>query len=249
MTAPIHDHYCLSARRCADIVDGHPRETAGPRAFCDGCVDRTTRRVARLPEQYLRLHHMLGERHTGIDAGIRRPRPGSMIPLNVHVDTLLGDILETSTLAAEVLADAMGMDNPDHHPAERQVAACAAIIAPNVTRLAYASGVGGRPGHDLGIDVMTWVGSVRAATTTTGAEIVIRLDGLASLAHFTLGLTRARSQRDLPCTRCAAKTVGRFAGSDDFDCTTCGSRFPEDDIRRQDRILLALAKKGLIATP
>jgi hypothetical protein len=95
---------------------------------------------------------------------------------------------------------------------------------------------------------MFWTpsGEARGLTVTTGRRIVDRLDRLASLAHFTLGQTLARSQRDLPCTRCSAKTVGRWAGSDYFDCQNCGARFVEDDIRRQDRILLALHKRGLL---
>lgn len=231
-------HLCLNGRRCADSVDGHARETDGPTSLCRACLSRTTTRVTRLPAQYLRLHAVIGDRHAGVDTGIRRTKPGSGCPLNIHVDTLLGGIVESATLAAEVLADAMGMDNPNHYPQERQVAACAAIIAPNLTRLVAV--------HQ--VDVMAWApgGTAHGITTTTGSEIVGRLDYLSTLAHFTLGMTRARFDRDLPCTRCQAKTVGRWAGSDEFDCATCGSRFVEDDIRRQDKILLALAKKGLI---
>jgi ribosomal protein L37AE/L43A len=231
-------HLCLNGSRCADIIDGHARETEAPGTLCPDCLARTVNRVAGLPDQYVRLHAMIGERHAGLDPGIRRPKPGSTCPLNIHVDTLLGNIVETTTLAAEVLADVMGMGNPDHRPAELQVARCAAIVAPNLRRLLPLT-------H---IEVMFWTasGTARGVTTTSGPAIVGDLDRLSTLAHFTLGQTRARIQRDLPCTRCKAKTVGRWAGSDDFDCGTCGSRFPEDDIRRQDKILLALIKKGLI---
>jgi hypothetical protein len=232
------EHYCLSAHRCADTIDGHPRETEQPNTFCAACMVRTRSRVTRLPEQYLRLHHIIGERHAGIDAGIMRPKPGSVIPLNIHVDTLLGDIADGATRAAEILAGMMGMDNPEHYPEAAQVAACAKIIAPNIEKLLPLAGY----------PVMCWnrAGNLHGHTVTTGVAIVLRLDHLATLAHFTLGLTRARYQRDLPCTRCHAKTVGRWAGSDDFDCDSCGSRFPENDIRRQDKILYALHKKGML---
>lgn len=233
------DHLCRSGHRCANMIDGHPRETAAPGTFCDACTTRTRTRIARLPEQFLRLHSILGDRHAGVDAGmICKPKPGSVIPMNLHVDTLLGRIEDTATLAAEVLADDMGMRNPDYYPAARQVAVCAGIIAPNIARLMGITE----------IETMFWIpaGTGFGVTVTNGVDIIIRLDALSTLAHYTLGWTRARSQRDLPCTRCQAQTIGRWAGSDDFDCTNCGSRFPEDDIRRQDKILLALCKRGLI---
>lgn len=229
-------HLCLNGRRCADGVDGHARETEAQATLCRACLSRTINRVNGLPAQYLRLHAIIGDRHAGIDPGIRRPKPGSGCPLNIHVAGLLGDIVDTATLAAEILAEAMGMDNPCHYPEERQVARCAAIIAPNVPRLLAVTA----------IEVMFWTATGTAVKTTTGSAVVAQLDSLATLSHFTLGMTRARTDREMPCTRCKAKTVGRWAGADDFDCANCGSRFPEDDIRRQDKILLALVKKGLI---
>lgn len=234
----VHQHWCINGIRCVNQIDGKPRETQCPNTFCATCLSRTTSTVERLPQQYLRLHHVIGERRAGVDPGIRRAKPGSTVPLNVGTDTLLGDILAGVTTAAEILADLMGMDNPDHHPAERQVTACAAIIAPNLARLLTV----GR------VDVMFWTrsGLGYGITTTTGPLLAVGLDKLGARAHFALGMTRARSQRDLPCTRCRAKTIGRWAGSDDFDCLTCGSRFPEDDLRRQDKILLALCKRGLV---
>lgn len=239
MTMTLDDtHLCLSGRRCADTVDGHARETAAPGTLCPRCLARSTSRVERLPEQFLRLHALIGERHAGIDPGIRRARPGSGCLLNVHVDTLMGGILDATTMAAEVLADLMFMENPSFHGEALQVTRCCAIVAPNLPRLLRVSHV----------EVMLWVdgGTDRVIANTDGPAIVASLDTLSTLAHFTLGQTRARTQRDLPCTRCKAKTVGRWAGSDDFDCTSCGSRFVEDDLDRQMKILLELAKKGLI---
>jgi hypothetical protein len=31
-----------------------------------------------------------------------------------------------------------------------------------------------------------------------------------------------------------------------FDCTNCGSQFHEDELRRQDKILLELHKRGIL---
>jgi hypothetical protein len=258
-------HLCVSGSRCVNKVDGHARETVKARTLCDGCLKRTTGRISQLPEQWMRLHHMLGERHAGVDVNIRRPKPGGNVPLNLHIDTLLGQILEVVTTAAEVIADCMNMDDPTEprqkSPVEvphwaiapqqeplEQIQRCCRIIAPNLHVLVSACGVGGRDADDPNIDVRRWLpnGTIHVASTTTGVEIVKQLDHLASLAYFSLGLTRARTERDLPCTRCRARTVGRWAGSDFFDCTSCGSCFDEDDIRRQDRVLIELHKRGMI---
>lgn len=242
-------HSCLNGRRCVNKVDGKPRHTEQARAFCDACLSRTVQRIQQLPEQWLRLHAMIGDRQAGVDVNIRRPKPSGNVPLNLHVDTLLGDIVTTLTTAAEVIADKMGMDNPEHSQPAEQVLACTMILAPNLRMLVNATGVGGREEDDPAIDVMSWLpnGTFQLATTTTGVELVQKLDHHGSLAYFTLGLTRARIHRDIPCARCHAKQVGRWAGADDFDCEGCGARIPEEDVRRQDRVLIELHKRGLIS--
>lgn len=115
---------------------------------------------------------------------------------------------------------------------------CCALIYPHLGRLLAVTV----------LDIMAWnaAGSARIITTTTGAAIVQELDHLAMTAHYTLGMTRARTYRDLPCARCNHRTVGRWAGADSFDCETCGALFAESDIRRRDRILLERHRRGLI---
>lgn len=226
-------YLCVNDFRCADKIDGHPREVNGPNDFCPRCLDRTEERIAGLPAQHLRLHAIIGDHHAGVDAGIRRPKPGATIPLNVHVDTLMGDIEQTASLAAELLADGSGQPDPSGLYEQ------CVLVAPNVARL-VAFGP---------IDVMYWIGGTELAVDTiTGVDVLARLDGLAALAHFTLGQTLARIHRHLPCTRCQAYGVGRWAGSNEFDCAACGSRFNEEDLRRQDQILLRQIKMGLVSS-
>lgn len=242
------DHRCLNGARCLDKIDGQPRETEQVNTFCTVCLRRSTQRIEQLPEQYVRLHHMLGDRHAGVDVNIRRPKPSGNVLLNLHIDTLIGNIVTDITTAAEVVADKTNMNNPEHVDAGKQVQACVRIVAPNLPTLINAKGVGGRDDDDPAIDIMGWTpdGLIHMPSTTTGTQLVKRLDHLGSLAYFTLGLTRARTQRDMPCTRCHAKTVGRWAGSEHYDCSSCGAHFAEDDIRRQDRILIELHKRGIL---
>lgn len=239
-------HRCVSANRCMNKVDGKPRHTEKADSFCNACLHRVQERIEQLPEQWVRLRHMIGERHAGVDVNIRRPKASGNVPLNLHIDTLLGDIASDLMTAAEVVADKMNIDNPDPQEPGKHIQTCVRIVAPNLHVLMAAAGVGGREADDKSIDVMRWTAGVPVATTTTGVDIVRHLDHLGSLAYYTLGLTRARTQRDIPCSRCRARTVGRWAGADYFDCQSCGSEFAEDDIRRQDKILIELHKRGLI---
>jgi hypothetical protein len=192
---------------------------------------------------------MIGDRHAGIDVNIRRPKPGGTVLLNIHIDTLLGAITEAAVAAAEILADKMALKDKNGQPRNpTHVQACCRILVPNLHKLSAITGVGGREENDPAIDVMFWVHSGYAfgVKCTTGVQMIQRLDHLSSLAYFTLGQTRARTRRDMPCTRCRAKTVGRWAGSDYFNCESCGAEFEEDDIRRQDRILIELYKRGIL---
>jgi hypothetical protein len=259
------EHLCASGNGCVDKVDGHARETEKANTFCAACTKRSADRVRQFPEQWVQLLQMIGDRHAGVDVNIRRPKPGGTVPLNLHVDTLLGNILTALTTAGEVVAEKMNMDDPTevrqkepvqtppwaHSPRQEpleQIHRCVRIVAPNLNVLTSARGVGGREDDDPNIDVMEWTpnGLFHMASTTTGITLVKRLNHLGSLAYFTLGLTRARNQRDLPCTRCRSKTVGRWAGADYFDCSHCGSQFPESELRRQDLILIELHKRGLL---
>jgi DNA-directed RNA polymerase subunit RPC12/RpoP len=228
---------CRSGIRCADQIDGHPRET-GPDEYCTLCLHRITRRIEAMPEQYLRLHAILGERHAGLDAGIRRAKPSASVPLNLHVDTLLSDIVYGTTMAAEIICDRWGLHAyPHHRNAMVQVGECCAVITLNIDRLVALGG----------IDIMFWTrsGCATGVSATTGTAILGHLDRLSSYAHHALGLALARIKREFPCARCGSDQVGRWAGKDEFDCLHCGSRFSENDIDRQGKILVALVRRGI----
>lgn len=242
------DLLCGMGRRCVDQVDGHAREVSAEGHLCSACIDRVGSKVEGFPEQYVRLHAMIGDRAAGVDAGNRRPKPGSAVLLNLHVDTLLGEIAESLTLAADVLSDRLNTEPPSHSNPAEQVQKCARLVAPMIHTLAHITGIGGREPNDPTIDTVAWnaTGTIRFVSSTTGFGLLKTFDYLHNLAYFTLGQTLARTRRDVPCTRCHAKTVGRWAGSEHFDCSTCGSRFVEDDIRRQDKILVELLKRGIL---
>lgn len=248
MTSPeTTEHQCVNGPRCSDKVDGKPRTTEKTNTFCNGCMRRIQEHIEQLPEQWIRLHHMIGDRHAGVDVNIRRPQPSGNVPLNLHVDSLLGFIISDVTTAAEVLSDKLNTETPTLSNAA-QVQACVRLIAPNLQLLVNARGVGGREDDDPNIDIMSWLanGTYATPSTITGVDLLKLLAFRSQVAYFTLGMTRARIHRDIPCARCHARQVGRWAGADDFDCQGCGTRIPEDEIRRQDRILIELHKRGLI---
>lgn len=247
------EHRCVNGKSCKaaytdDDGQRQAKETSRPNTLCDACLKHATTRIEQLPEQWIRLHAMIGERHAGVDVNIRRPKPSGTVPLNLHVDTLLGSIVTELTTAAEVIADKTNMNNPAHGDPAKQVQACVRVVSPQLHTLIHATGVGGREADDRAIDVMTWSpnGLIHMPSTTTGVNIVKSLSHLGALAYYTLGMTLARDKRPLPCNRCHSYAVGRWAGSEYWDCSECGTQFAEDDLRRQDKILLVLHKRGII---
>jgi hypothetical protein len=227
-------HACLNAQHCQP--GDKPRTTDAPNTLCPPCLSRARRRTADLPPQHLALHARIGEHLANPNP--RHTQPESGVLINTTIDTLLTNIEHTTTLAAEIIADLLHTTNPYHHDATAHVAACCQLTAPNLHKL--------QPLH--AIDVMEF-GAGRhhhTITTITGVTIIQRLDRLAALAHYTLGYTRTRHYRDLPCARCGANTVGRWTGADCYDCQTCGTQWPEATIRNHDRILLERHKRGLL---
>jgi hypothetical protein len=233
MTNPTN-HQCLNGRRCQP--GDQPRTTETPNTLCDPCTIRAAHHITQLPIQHLELHAMLGD-HTA-SANPRRQRPDSAVLVNIAIDTLCCQIHHFATLAAEIVADQLHADNPHRHHPTAHVWTCCQLISPNLPTLL--------PLTD--IDVMVWNrgGTIRALAVTTGVEIIQELEHLSAVAHYVLGRTRTRTYRDLPCSRCGQKTVGRWTGADQYDCETCGTQFPEQDIRRHDRILLERHRRGLL---
>jgi hypothetical protein len=233
MTNPTN-HACLNARRCQPGDD--PRTTEQPNTLCDPCTVRAAHHITQLPAQHLELHAMLGDHVASTNP--RRQRPDSAVLVNIAVDTLCCQIHHHTTLAAEIIADHLGADNPHRHHPTAHVWACCQLISPNLPKLLPLTN----------IDIMEWnkAGTTRTISETSGIAIIQDLDHLSAVAHYTLGRTRTRSYRDLPCARCNQPTVGRWTGADSYDCETCGTQFPEQDIRRHDRILLERHRRGLL---
>ena len=229
------NHECLNGRRCQP--GDTPRITDKPNTLCEPCTIRAAHHIAQLPTQHLQLHAMLSDHVASTNP--RRQRPDSAVLVNIAIDTLCGHIHHHTTLAAEIVADHLHADNPHrHHNPTAHVHACCQLISPNLPTLL--------PLTD--IDVMVWnrAGTTRTITTTSGVDIIQELEHLSAVAHYTLGRTRTRTYRDVPCNRCGHTTVGRWTGTDSFDCETCGTQFPETDIRRHDRILLERHRMGLL---
>lgn len=220
----------MSERRCCAKRNKEPAHTQQANTLCDACMSRAQHAIANLPTQHAQLHTLIGEQRAGINLAIRHVKPSSVVPLNMHVDTLRANIEHTTICAAEIIADNINSNNPT------DVYTACVLIVHNLSKLSAISS----------IDVMRWLpaGTYYYVSTSSGHELIQQLEHLAASAAHTLGQTRERTKRDLPCARCGQHKVGRWAGSDHFDCTACGARFIEDDIRRQDRILVELAKRG-----
>jgi len=229
MTNPTN-HQCLNGRRCQ--LGDTPATTEKPNTLCHPCTARARQHITRLPQQHAQLHAMIGDHDPTINA--RHTQPHACIPINLAVDTLIGRITHHTHLAAEIITDHLHCDPPPPH----DVTKCSALIGLHLPVLLAVTD----------IDVLVWnrAGTRRTLDTTTGVAIIQHLDHLSEMARYTLGQTRTRAYRDIPCARCTARTVGRWTGADAWDCETCGATFAETDIRRYDRILLERHRRGLL---
>ena len=233
MTNPIN-HQCVNGKRCNPGAD--PQTTEKPDTLCRQCTTRSRRRIEQLPCQHFQLHAMIAD-HPPTDTPTHR-QPDSTVPLNTTIDALCEDIHHHTVMAAEIVADSMHSYPRYHHNPSRHIALSVALIAPNLDKLLDAQE----------IDIMQWnlEGTRHTVTTTTGTHITQHLDHLGALANHTLGQTRARTYRDIPCARCGNTSVGRWTGAENYDCQNCGTQWPETDIRRQDLILLERHHRGFL---
>ena len=226
---------CRAGNRCADLatITHQPAEVGADGDYCLACLQRAQGRIRALPAQYAHLQlllHITG--HTAPEA--RHVAPGPAVLLNLHVEALGRDIGYMLALVGEIVADLVHLDDP------ADLGSCADLVADGVHHLAELPPW----------PVLLWArsGTWRRLAELAGVQLIETLDRLHQVASITLGTTRARTRRDLPCARCRAKTVGRWAGSDYYDCTSCGARWHENDIRRQDRILIELHRRGKLRT-
>lgn len=229
------DHVCRAGKRCTARTrteDGKgwtPAATINPNSLCNSCIRWVESETAALWADYLALHRIVGERPNAQHEGGKRPDPTSQIPLNVHVDALMRDIVDTVERAAEQIADILHIDNPEHPNPTALLAAGLAIVEPNITILSRVGKFDAQQWNDAGDKV--------EALNTDGPTLCLKLAELHHHAQNQLGETRGRDRMPVPCPRCEHSALGRWHGADNVDCLHCGSSWTESDYKRMTLIL------------
>ena len=230
------EHACKAGKRCRartrteDDKGWTPAATHTPHTMCDPCIRWVETDAAALWADYLALHHMVGERpNTQHDSGSKRPDPTSQIPINVHVDALMRDIVDTVERSAEQISDVLHIDNPQNENPTALLAAALAIVEPNITILARVREFDSHQWNEAGDQLV--------AVDTDGAKLCLKLAELHHRAQNQLGETQGRDRMPVPCPRCEHSTLGRWHGAENVNCLHCGSSWTESDYKRMTLIL------------
>jgi ribosomal protein L37AE/L43A len=97
-------HRCITGTRCRGRDgDGRPANTERPGTLCDACLAAHTDAISRLLRDYAMLYATIGERHAASGETVKSSRtPG--IPINVHADRVMAEIVEWAQRGAIVVA-------------------------------------------------------------------------------------------------------------------------------------------------
>lgn len=105
-------HRCITGPRCRGREDkAQPATTERPNTLCDACLNAHTDAIKRLLRDYAMLYATIGERQTTAGEAVKStPTPG--IPINIHADRLMADIVEWAQRGALVIARKLNIAPP-----------------------------------------------------------------------------------------------------------------------------------------
>lgn len=99
-----HAHHCITGTRCRGRDgDGKPANTERPGTLCDACLAAHTDAIGRLLRDYAMLYATIGERHAAAGETVKSSR-NPAIPINVHADRVMAEIVEWAQRGAIVVA-------------------------------------------------------------------------------------------------------------------------------------------------
>lgn len=227
------DHTCRSGSHCSDRARNTkgilvPAITLHPNTLCPECIHRVPLAVAELWSDYLALNRaVIDPTHlAGTGAGVHST-PTPPVPVDVHAAALMSEIAEEAHRCAECIADRLHMSAP---PAT-SVGRCLDLIEVNVDVLL------GVPPHAA----MTWnrAGDDRIVVELDGPALAVRLVELHRRARLAVAADVGRERMPLPCPLCEHSTVGRWHGSVEIDCRSCGRVWTPEEYRQMTQILHA----------
>lgn len=225
------DHTCRSGPHCAArtrTTDGAlvPAITLHPNTLCPSCVRRVPRAIAELWSDYLALDRAIIDPTTraGLSSGVHCT-PTPPVPVDVHAAALVAEISEEAHRCAECIADQFHTTAPP----ETSVGLCLELIEANVDALLNV-----QP-HDA----MVWnrAGDDRTTAVLDGPALANRLVELHRRARLAVAVDVGRERMPLPCPLCEESTVGRWHGSTEIDCRSCGRVWTPEEYQQMTQIL------------
>ncbi|MBE5453457.1 hypothetical protein E3G52_000321 [Mycobacteroides abscessus] len=261
-------HRCAFGQRCINhdwsLVDEDNDEPAGALipdgVICDPCMTRLEYAVTGLPRDWQRLHGAIGER-VYVQGGGRvtlTPTPG--INLNTQRDALQRDIVETADRAAEMVEEAMNITGKQRHGRQGFTVHQWSVVTHAVNLLrAHLPTLIAQPPQPMLVwgripdgdeDWHPVYGQPRTVVERDGIDIALRLIDLSRSVYRALGLPRLRHHSAMPCPavkrngqQCGAYTVGRWDGTTQYDCTTCGRTYGEREYPWLQRGVIELMRE------
>lgn len=228
---PSTSHHCRAGTGCRgrtrnpDTEQWTPALTIRPHYLCSSCIRSVVTATEHLWHDYLELHRAIGDTSVTPPAGgVRAPSPNPAVLINVHTDALMNDIVDTAHRCAVLIAEQLGLDEPDQRAVTRSIE----LVEKNVPVLLDI------PEHES----MAWNrdGESWGHATQDGVGLALRLVELHRSASATLGVTRCRDRMPLPCPMCEEPRLGRDHGEETINCSGCGATWTETDYRRMTTI-------------
>lgn len=245
---PDHDdgqRPCALEGRCAER-DHSGEAKLGPRAFCGSDQSLIGRSLAWLPEAWVRLHQMIGEKGTGQGEKVSStPTPSA--PYNFEVDALLTDMVGLlDEWAVRVREVAQLYQVPaERAKAQRDAVRLEAAVKTLAAHLDALLALPPAPMErfltlDQAADLNAWAapsagGDLQHEPELDGADAGIEILHLHRRARNLLGLNPKHVDLPVPCWECGLKTVRRWDGSagleDSAECSNPNCRAAYDHER------------------
>lgn len=175
--------------------------------LCDSCTDHCAADVAALVYDYVDLSQIIARRDGQTEVKIFRPKPASVPPIDLGVDTLrsaiMGELLtgELAVRSAVKLPARVNLHVRDGFNVQQ----AATVVAKHVDTLAGLA------------SVPAWVDN----TESSGVQVLTGLRSLHRRSRGAVGLLDLTIALPGYCPKCRAQALSRRDGSDTVHCSAC----------------------------
>lgn len=207
--------FCTLGAFCdsRDRKTGRPGESHGYN-LCELCAEKALGDVAGLLYDFVDLSQVIARRDGRSDVKISRPKPESIPPIDLAVDTMRSDV-EQALLRAEMMvryADQLPARDGSNARAGYNVDQAVRIVLPRLELLA---------------------GLYLLQPPVTGPAVINELRSLHRRARTLLGRNELKVALPGACPKCkVVSSLSRRDGSDTVSCGSCEHRMTRDQYQQ-----------------